>query len=246
MSTLLLWLLIALAFSLVTAATARGGAEKWLLAHSAPLSDPGLEPRLRALAAALGYQRLSLRVLDMAEINGLAAPDGRIYLTRGFMERYGQGAVSADELASVAAHELGHVALGHTKFRMREVAGHNFLFLALQLVLARFLPLIGPWLAALFAQSLAARSSQAREYEADAFAAALLVKAGIGTGPQKSLLAKLGHLTGNAPRPPAWLSSHPATEERIAKIAALEAAWGVSSAAAPAPAPRPAPRGPWG
>lgn len=243
MSALALWLLIALAVSLGTTLATRGRAEKWLLAHSAPLSDAELTPRLRALAEALGYRQLSLRVLDMAEINGLAAPDGRIYLTRGFMERYAQGAVSADELASVAAHELGHVALGHTKLRMREVAGQNFLLLALQLVLARFLPFIGPWLAAVAAQGLAARRSQAREYEADAFAAALLVKAGIGTGPQKSLLAKLGRLIGSAaPRPPAWLSSHPATEERIARIAALEAAWGVAGA----PAPPPTPRGPWG
>ncbi|MFN6978855.1 MAG: M48 family metalloprotease, partial [Gemmobacter sp.] len=67
---------------------------------------------------------------------------------------------------------------------------------------------------------------RADEYEADAYASALLVRAGIGTAPQKSLFRKLEHLTGMRPGAiPAWLLSHPRTEERIAAIEAREARW---------------------
>ena len=66
---------------------------------------------------------------------------------------------------------------------------------------------------------LAARLSRQDEYEADAYAAALLTKAGIGTGPQKALFQKLETLTGMDGRgAPAWLMSHPRTADRIAAI----------------------------
>ena len=73
---------------------------------------------------------------------------------------------------------------------------------------------------------LAARLSRQDEYEADAYAAALLTKAGIGTGPQKALFTKLEALTGMGGRgTPAWLMSHPKTEDRVRAIEALEARW---------------------
>ncbi|KKL53842.1 hypothetical protein LCGC14_2271390, partial [marine sediment metagenome] len=73
---------------------------------------------------------------------------------------------------------------------------------------------------------LAARLSRNDEYEADAYAAALLTKAGIGIGPQISLFEKLDALSqsgGN--RPPAWLLSHPKTEERIDKLRQMQLRW---------------------
>jgi putative metalloprotease len=70
------------------------------------------------------------------------------------------------------------------------------------------------------------RFSRKAEYEADAYAAALLVKSGIGTGPQKALFRKLPRLVGaRAAYIPDWLLSHPKTEDRIRAIEALEARW---------------------
>ena len=72
----------------------------------------------------------------------------------------------------------------------------------------------------------AARLSRQDEYEADADASALLVKAGIGTGPQKSLFTKLEDLTKQkSGAVPAWLMSHPKTAERIRAIEANEIRW---------------------
>src|SRR5690606_5672885 len=75
---------------------------------------------------------------------------------------------------------------------------------------------------------VAARLSRRDEYEADEWASALLVKAGIGTAPQKSLFAKLGRITGQAGAAPAWLMSHPKTVDRIAAIEANEREWGLN------------------
>ena len=195
-------------------------------ARSTELADPGLRRLMDRMAAALGLERIKVYIYEVAPINGLAAPDGRIFITRGFYERYLAGDVSGDEMASVIAHELGHVALGHSRRRMIDFSGQNAMRMALAGMLNRFLPGIGAMIAGLLTSLLAARLSRQDEFEADAYASALLVKAGIGTAPQKSLFDKLEHLTG-APGAgtPAWLMSHPKTEARIAAIEAREARW---------------------
>jgi putative metalloprotease len=159
-------------------------------------------------------------------VNGLAAPDGRIFITRGFFDRYRAGEVTAEELASVIAHELGHVALGHSRRRMTDFAAQNAMRTAIAMVLNRFLPGIGGWIGNGLMALLAARLSRADEFEADAYASALLVKCGIGTAPQQSLFHKLEHLTGTAGKgTPAWMLSHPKTALRIAAIKQNEARW---------------------
>jgi len=168
-----------------------------------------------------------VHIYEIEPVNGLAAPDGRIFITRGFYKRYRAGQVTAEELASVIAHELGHVALGHSRRRMIDFSGQNALRTALAMVLSRFLPGIGIWLAGMVTSMLAAKLSRKDEYEADAYASALLTKAGIGTAAQKSLFTKLEALTGaRGGATPAWLMSHPKTAERIAAIEANEARWG--------------------
>ncbi|MDO5613985.1 MAG: M48 family metalloprotease, partial [Paracoccus sp. (in: a-proteobacteria)] len=138
----------------------------------------------------------------------------------------GRNRAVTEELASVIAHELGHVAHGHTRRRMVDFAGQNVIRVVLVGVLGRFIPFIGAWIANLVSAAIAARLSQQDEYEADAFASALLVKAGIGTVPQKALFAKLDALTGaGGGTAPAWLLSHPRTDKRIAAIEANEARW---------------------
>jgi metalloprotease len=178
------------------------------------------------MAAALDLQRIRVHIYEIEPVNGLAAPDGRIFITRGFYNKYRSGEVSAEELSSVIAHELGHVALGHSRRRMIDFSGQNAIRTALGMVLARFLPGIGILIANSVATLLAARLSRGDEYEADAYASALLVKAGIGTGPQKTLFTKLEDLTQQrSGSVPAWLMSHPKTAERIAAIERLEARW---------------------
>jgi putative metalloprotease len=199
---------------------------RMLEANSKPLTDPSITRLTDRMAAAMDLPKIEVNVFEIEAVNGLASPDGRIYLTRGFLNRKARGEVSAEELASVVAHELGHVALGHMRRRMIDFTGQNAVFVMLSALLNRFLPIIGIWIANLISTALMARLSRRDEFEADAYASALLIKAGIGTGPQKSLFRKLNALTENrAEGVPAWLLSHPNTHERIAAIEKNEARW---------------------
>jgi len=199
---------------------------KELDARSTELADPILKHLTDQMAQALDIPRIKVHIYEIDPINGLAAPDGRIFITRGFFNKYREGAVSSEEMASVIAHELGHVALGHSHRRMIDFSGQNAMRTALAMVINRFLPGIGVWIANILMSLLAARLSRQDEFEADAYASALLVKAGIGTGPQKSLFAKLEKLTGaRGASNAAWLLSHPKTAQRIAAIEANETRW---------------------
>lgn len=196
---------------------------------STELADPGLMALTNRMAKALDLPRIRVHIYEIDPVNGLAAPDGRIFITRGFYRKYRNGEVTGEELASVIAHELGHVALGHSRRRMIDFSGQNALRTALAMILTRFIPGIGGWIANGLTRLLAARLSRSDEYEADEYAAALLTKAGIGTAPQKSLFTKLEALTAaNKGTMPAWLLSHPKTEQRILAIEKLETKWGVS------------------
>jgi len=196
-------------------------------AKSTQLDDPKLQHVLDQMAAALDLDRIKVFVYEIAQVNGLAAPDGRIFITRGFMDKFKAGKVTADEMASVIAHELGHVALGHSRRRMIDFSGQNAIRVVLSMFLGRILPGIGVYLANFLTTMIGARLSRGDEYEADAYAAALLTKSGIGTQAQKSLFTKLETLTGASGQPLAWLMSHPKTQMRIAAIEKLENKWTV-------------------
>ncbi|MEO1313374.1 MAG: M48 family metalloprotease [Pseudomonadota bacterium] len=200
--------------------------KRQLDAQSTELADPKLEALTRRMAEALDLPRIKVNIFEIAPVNGLAAPDGRIFITRGFYDKYRLGEVSAEELSSVIAHELGHVALGHSRRRMFDFSGQNAIRMVLAMVLGRFIPFIGPYIATMLTSMLAARLSRQDEYEADAYAAALLIKSGIGTGPQISLFHKLERMTGAMGNGQfAWLLSHPKTADRIEAIEALDRAW---------------------
>ena len=195
-------------------------------AQSSELADAGLKTLTDRMAAALDLPRIRVFVYEVEPVNGLAAPDGRIFITRGFYRKYREGAVSAEEMASVIAHEMGHVALGHARRRMIDFSGQNAMRTAIAMVLNRFLPGIGGVVANGLMTLLSARLSRSDEYEADAYAAALLTKAGIGVDPQISLFHKLEDLTkSRAGAMPAWLMSHHKTTERIAELEKLQTRW---------------------
>ena len=219
-------ILLAIAYALVMYRFSAWRTARELNERSTELADPRLRKLTDRMASALDLPRIKVHVYEIDPVNGLAAPDGRIFITRGFFRKYQHGEVSAEEMASVIAHEMGHVALGHAKRRMIDFSGQNAIRTVLAMVLSRFLPGIGVYLASALTSLLSARLSRQDEYEADEYAAALLVKAGIGVAPQKSLFEKLEALTqSRAGAVPAWLMSHPKTAERIAALDRLEARW---------------------
>ncbi len=159
--------------------------------NSTPLKDEALNTLLSQMARALDIPHVKVLVYEIEPINGLAAPDGRIFITRGLLNKYTTGEISAAELASVVAHELGHIALGHSQRRLIDFGGQNMLRALLMSVFGRYVPIIGGYIANFLVQMLAASLSRKDEYEADAYGAALLLKSGIGLSAQISMFRKL-------------------------------------------------------
>ena len=185
--------------------------------------DPVLDNYLKAFQSILDLRKLKVFVLEEKQINGLVTPNGNIYITQGFINQYKLGQVSGAELASVIAHELGHLALGHTKKRLITFSAVSAISLVISTVLSRLIPYLGSIIGRYLSQVLISGLSRKDEFEADSYAAALLTKSGIGTAPQISLLKKLEKLTGAAASTITWTLSHPSPEQRVRAIRDLEA-----------------------
>ncbi len=219
-------LLLALIIGYVTYLFSARKSQQDLSRNSTPLQDVALKKLLSQMASALDIPHVRVMVYEIEPVNGLAAPDGRIFITRGLLNKYTTGEISAAELATVVAHELGHIALGHSRRRLIDFGGQNVMRVMLMGVLGRFLPIVGRYLANFLIQMLAASLSRKDEYEADAYGAALLLKSGIGLSAQISMFRKL-ESWGKRGGAPAWLMSHPETGQRIAEIEKLKASWEV-------------------
>ncbi|MEL7344598.1 MAG: M48 family metalloprotease, partial [Pseudomonadota bacterium] len=136
-------ILIAIVYGIVMYRVSAWRTARMLDQQSSELVDPILKVLTDRMAGALEIDRVRVHIYEIDPINGLAIPDGRIFITRGFYNKFRAGEVSGDEMASVIAHELGHVALGHTRRRMIDFSGQNALRTALIMVLSRFIPGFG-------------------------------------------------------------------------------------------------------
>ena len=193
--------------------------------ESSALTEPILKSLTNRIAKSLNLPEIPVRIYEVKSFNGLATSDGQIFLTRGALDDFYNGKVTAEELSSIIAHELGHVALGHSKRRMVDFSMQNALRIILSLAFGRLIPAIGTYVANFLTSLLAAKLSRNDEYEADAYAAALLVKSGIGTHAQISLLKKLDQLGRDGAKNQQWLMSHPKTSDRILAIEKLAQKW---------------------
>ena len=141
--------------------------------------------------------------------NAFALPDGTIVVTDQLVRL----AKSDDEIVAVLAHEAGHVARRHGMQRVMQsaVIGSVLIFVtgdvSQVLTVAAALPTL----------LLHAAYSRDFEREADAEAVALLPKIGVEPGRLADMLERLGRAhRGEAAI--GWLSSHPATPERVEAI----------------------------
>ena len=187
--------------------------------------DPVIDNYLKAFQSILDLSNLKVFILNEKQINGLVTPNGNIYITRGFIDQYKLGKVSGVELTSVIAHELGHLALGHTKKRLITFSAISAISMVISTILSRLIPYLGSIIGRYLSQVLISGLSRKDEFEADSYAAALLIKSGIGIAPQISLLKKLEQLTGIVSSNITWTLSHPSPEQRIKAIQSLEASW---------------------
>lgn len=155
---------------------------------------------------------LSTTVIRKRDTNAIALPGGHIYVFEGLLTK----ARNADEVAGVIAHEIGHVAHRDGTRSILQAAGLSFLF---GMLLGDF---TGGGFAVIVART-ALQSAYSREVEAaaDLYSVDLMSKIG---GDPRALGGILERIAGKVEPGSDFLSDHPLTKDRLAKIEAASAA----------------------
>jgi Zn-dependent protease with chaperone function len=155
---------------------------------------------------------LDAKVIRRSEPNAIALPGGHIYVFEGLIGK----AESADEVAGVVAHEIGHVAHRDGTRSVLQSAGLSFLF---GMLLGDF---VGGSAVVIGARAVL-QSSYSREVEgsADRYGVELMGRAG---GNPRALGAVLDRIAGAIHPGMEILSDHPDTQARVRVINDLSAA----------------------
>jgi len=165
----------------------------------------------------------TFRVVDDPTVNAFALPGGFLYVTRGILAHL----TSEAELAAVLGHEIGHVTARHSVTQMSQ-AQLAQLGLGLGVALGGD---AGRQLGGLASQGLGLmflKFSRDDERQADDLGLRYLVAAGYDPRPMPGvyeMLRRVGESSGSE-RIPSWLSTHPAPENRQARMEAAIAATG--------------------
>lgn len=153
-------------------------------------------------------------VLDTPVVNAFAAPGGYIYVTRGILALMNSEA----ELAAVLGHEMGHVAARHS---MKQMSGQLLAQVGLVLgsVLSKDIRKFAG-LASIGMQLLFLKFSRSDEYQADALGIRYARQAAYSPGEMLRFFTALEGMTAESGSHgiPAFLSTHPMTKDRIAKV----------------------------
>ncbi|MBZ6076239.1 M48 family metallopeptidase [Microvirga puerhi] len=165
-----------------------------------------LSDRLRRAAmpaAGTSDTVVDIQVLDAAVPNAIALPGGRIYLFRALLDR----AESVDEIAGVLAHEMGHVRHRDGLRKLIQAGGTSYLA-------GLLLGDVTGGGALVLASRMLLDSAHSRDAEtaADAFAGQTMTSLGRPAGAMAQLLARIER---NESKIPAFLSTHPVTEQRL-------------------------------
>ena len=154
-------------------------------------------------------------ILNSPAINAFALPNGRLYMTRGLIALANDKA----ELASVLSHEMGHVIARHAAIREEQARQVAIISHVVNDVISD--PQVGALALAKSKFTLAA-FSRAQEFEADGIGVGISARAGFDPyGASRFLTdmqrnADLKATAGGAdPRLLDFLSSHPATPDRV-------------------------------
>jgi hypothetical protein len=171
-----------------------------------------LDGMLGALETAAGLPiPFKTAVVRRRESNAIALPGGHIYVFEGLIKQ----SRGPDELASVIAHEIGHVAHRDGTRSLLQAAGLSVLF---GMLLGDF---TGGGLVVIAAKTVM-QSAYTREVEAaaDHYGVNLMAKAG---GDPRALASILERIAGAIEPGSKLLRDHPDTKDRVAAIHAAAA-----------------------
>lgn len=165
-------------------------------------------------------------LFENPQINAFAMGGGKVGVYTGLMKII----ETDDQLAAVMAHEIAHVTAKHMNEKLSEMLliqtggivgsvammGNGASFLTQEAVLSAYG--LGTGVGGLV-------FSREKEMEADHIGLMYMARAGYNPEAAIEMFEKLEMATADKPRPSEWLSTHPATPDRIEAIrAALPAA----------------------
>jgi predicted Zn-dependent protease len=202
--------------------------QRILATYGGEYDDPRLQAMVQQLVERLvaASERPDLHyrvtILNSETVNAFALPSGQLYVTRGLIAL----ANDESELAAVIGHEMGHVIANHAELREQKVRAEQLG----DRVVADFSSDAEAGALALAKSKLRlAQFSQQQELDADAIGIGIASRAGFDPYGAVRFLASLQANADLKPRPdgvlnpaaPDFLSSHPATPERITHAEAI-------------------------
>lgn len=195
-----------------------GNAAAAVLLGAAPvLAKPALQQYINLVGASIASlsERPQLlwrfAVTDDPAVNAFAAPGGVVLVTRGLLQLLD----SEDELAAVLAHEIGHVVRKHhysvvLRQRLADEATSTMTAGGKDAemdALSKASSLV-------FARGLDKRA----EFDADAYALQLTIRAGYDPAAVLGVLDKLRAIASNDSRAALLFATHPSASERLDRL----------------------------
>ncbi len=198
--------------------------QRVLSAYGGAYEDPRLHAKLTnivgRLVAASDRPDLSYKItiLNSPAVNAFALPNGQLYVTRGLLSLANDSA----EFASVMSHEMAHVIARHAATREEQARRTEVISNVNDLLND---PQVGAM--ALARSKIALASfSRSQEFEADGIGVGIAARAGFDPFGTSRLLTSMGRNAelytasrGGDARSLDFLSSHPATPERVKNAA---------------------------
>lgn len=188
------------------------------------------------VAAAAGLEgECTFTLVNSDVVNAFAVPGCYIYVTRGLM-----GIVNSEaELASVLAHEVGHIVAAHNRRQRNRSIWRSLGVMAVAAVTGseRLTKIAGR-----AAEYFTLRYSRAQEYEADDLGVRYLAGAGYDPYAAGDMLGALGRHEQFMARTrgrdearaiPEWARTHPLAGNRVERAAQAAAATGIADGALP-------------
>ncbi|HEX6172844.1 MAG TPA: M48 family metallopeptidase, partial [Candidatus Binatia bacterium] len=168
-----------------------------------------MTPLLKNMDRPKSPKDVRIGIIDEADINAANAGGGEFYVTTGLLEK-----ASDEQLRGIMAHEIAHDDLGHVAKAQGLGVGLNLGVILLE----QLIP--GSSAVTPIAGSLIARGySRNEEYAADRHGVEILRRAGYSKDVLINALNWVTRTSGGGGG--GFLSTHPATEDRIAQLEKL-------------------------
>jgi putative metalloprotease len=170
-----------------------------------------MAPLLRAMDHPEDPRQVRIGITDDQEINAANAGNGQFLVTRGLLEK-----ANDEQLRGVLAHEIAHEDLGHVAKLQLLGTGLNLGIILLERLFpgsSAITPIAGSFIANSYSRS--------EELAADRHGVEILRRAGYSKQVMIDALSWIAHTSGGRAGG-GFLSTHPATEERIESLKRIQ------------------------